>query len=327
MNNSKSQKLKKTGKAVLDGEVGAPTVIKVDSVTGKLASEFTPTELIEEKLFFEPHSILYYVDKDDPTGPKPENPSADPQFELWEERILEWAEREAASSTSATSTFIFSTEAPPTEVDDVHLPENVPTLRVITPSNNQVQLEPKLSVRISTQSKRGVDRVDYFLNDNLFFSATKKPFYLDKNISFLNNGYHKLTVKSCDDVDNCKSESVEFNLILEQTLKVSDSSILLDSPLNGLAVNNIDYPLLINGSVTQPSAVARVDLFYINEGDEKQPITTIQPIDNNNFSTTWPDAPASGTYRIKAEAVLWNGNVRGSELVTIVVNNPNTQVE
>lgn len=36
------------------------------------------------------HSILYYVDKNNPLGPPPENPYKDPQFENWETSIAEW---------------------------------------------------------------------------------------------------------------------------------------------------------------------------------------------------------------------------------------------
>jgi membrane peptidoglycan carboxypeptidase len=37
------------------------------------------------------HSILYYVDKDNPTGPVPTNPSLDPQFSHWEYAVQKWA--------------------------------------------------------------------------------------------------------------------------------------------------------------------------------------------------------------------------------------------
>ncbi len=37
------------------------------------------------------HTILYYVDRDDPTGPPPANPAADPQFHNWETALLTWA--------------------------------------------------------------------------------------------------------------------------------------------------------------------------------------------------------------------------------------------
>jgi membrane peptidoglycan carboxypeptidase len=36
------------------------------------------------------HSILYFVDKDDPNGPYPSNPDADPQYHLWEYPIDLW---------------------------------------------------------------------------------------------------------------------------------------------------------------------------------------------------------------------------------------------
>jgi len=37
------------------------------------------------------HSILYYVDRRNPTGPKPEDPTPDSQFENWETGVLNWA--------------------------------------------------------------------------------------------------------------------------------------------------------------------------------------------------------------------------------------------
>jgi membrane peptidoglycan carboxypeptidase len=36
------------------------------------------------------HSILYYVDKNDPTGPVPQNPQNDPQFTNWETGVNGW---------------------------------------------------------------------------------------------------------------------------------------------------------------------------------------------------------------------------------------------
>ena len=38
----------------------------------------------------EPHSILYYVDKNNPLGPQPEDPSRDSQFFNWETGVAEW---------------------------------------------------------------------------------------------------------------------------------------------------------------------------------------------------------------------------------------------
>ncbi len=37
------------------------------------------------------HSILYYVDRSNPTGPAPSNPAQDPQYNLWEGPVRIWA--------------------------------------------------------------------------------------------------------------------------------------------------------------------------------------------------------------------------------------------
>jgi membrane peptidoglycan carboxypeptidase len=53
------------------------------------------------------HSILYYVDKNDPTGPAPSNPASDPQFHNWETSVISWASRNIPNFQS------FDESAPP----------------------------------------------------------------------------------------------------------------------------------------------------------------------------------------------------------------------
>ncbi len=54
-----------------------------------------PKENIVEKPILngeqvEPHSILYYVKKEDPSGPLPENPFSDPQYSSWEYSVQKY---------------------------------------------------------------------------------------------------------------------------------------------------------------------------------------------------------------------------------------------
>jgi membrane carboxypeptidase/penicillin-binding protein len=37
------------------------------------------------------HDILYYVDKNDPTGSDPTNPAIDPEYNNWEAGVENWA--------------------------------------------------------------------------------------------------------------------------------------------------------------------------------------------------------------------------------------------
>ena len=57
------------------------------------AEEFLPPDPVEvSKIMlngnYEPHSILYFVEKDNPQGEIPANPSGDPQFQNWEWAVL-----------------------------------------------------------------------------------------------------------------------------------------------------------------------------------------------------------------------------------------------
>ncbi len=45
---------------------------------------------VKRRKFIAAHSILHYVDKDDPTGPVPKNPKKDPQYHAWEKGVRKW---------------------------------------------------------------------------------------------------------------------------------------------------------------------------------------------------------------------------------------------
>jgi len=79
--------------------------IKINKINGLLASDNTPAELIEEKTFKQTHSILQYVNKEDPLGPAPENPSADPYYQSWEDAVQAWAQKNNITSDPLPTEF------------------------------------------------------------------------------------------------------------------------------------------------------------------------------------------------------------------------------
>lgn len=318
----KEPEIKPTGKPILDGKIGAATVVRVDKASGLLATEYTPEHLVEERTYYEPHSILYYLDKNDPLGDPPSNPVSDPQFSLWEERVLKWAEKQLASSTAAGE--ITATEGqPPTESDNVHRPENIPVVKIITPGPNQTILEPTLNVQIQTTAPRGVNRAEYFINDNLFYANPSYPFNMSKRIDFLNNGFHNLKIRVCDDVDNCRERSIEFNLVLEERLKNQNISIGWAEAINGLAITRIDFPFTFKLKTNDPMGLAKANLFYTIESDNTpQFITSIAPIGSTEFMGVWDSPPPSGTYHVTGEGITWGKKSLSLEPITIIVNNP-----
>lgn len=144
-----------TGKAILDGEFAAPQIIRIDKASGKLATELTPASWVEERAYGTVHDTLYWIDRNDPRGPAPENPASDPQFEEWERGVQEWF-------SIHSDTVVVSTEAPPTEEDDIHVPENAPTLVVFSPNKNQI-LEESFMIIVSGSAPLGLKTITYTL--------------------------------------------------------------------------------------------------------------------------------------------------------------------
>ncbi len=202
--NFTSYENKKTGKAIIDGDVFSANVLKIDKFSGLLASSSTPPELIEEKVFGNPHCILHYVNKEDPLGPNPENPNNDPLYKNWEDGVQNWFKK----NNKATTT----TEVAPTEYDNIHTEANKPVLSIISPTNGQTINGGEINAQINASAPRGISVVEYSLNNQNYISV-------DQNFNFpislfnLSDGYHKINFKVCDDVLNCVSTSTDFNLV------------------------------------------------------------------------------------------------------------------
>jgi 1A family penicillin-binding protein len=162
------EKLNET-KPVLRGEWQGGETYKIDKISGKLATLFTPQELVTEKPLTQVHSILYWLNKDDPLGSKPENPSDDPQFYLWENPIRDWATKQGIKDQTINDV--------PKDYDDIHKPEYAPIINIISPIKETLYSpNEKVGVVLSAQTKFGLEQVDYFLDNTYLGSLNKEPF-------------------------------------------------------------------------------------------------------------------------------------------------------
>jgi len=98
-------KKEETGKNVLDGKLEDKKKVEVCKIPGSddycLANDNCPDSEKEEKKFADAHSVLYYIQKDDPRGDAPEHPEDDPQFKNWEKAISKWLKDQKGYSSSA----------------------------------------------------------------------------------------------------------------------------------------------------------------------------------------------------------------------------------
>lgn len=271
-----------TGKSVLDGQKTGEITIKIDTMSGKLATQYTPDSTIKELSIKEAHNILFYIKKDDPRGNSPNNPKDDPQFEKWEESVLRWAEEQGFDPNSDQKI--------PTDYDDIHLPEDQPNLIIITPLPNQRISDTNLTVEVTASAKRGIKKIEYYI-DNQLITTRDDTSDANLDITRFDNSYHTLTVKAKDDLENTATKSVELNLVLPQVIPVLNWT----SPINN---STIDFPATFGANLTNWQRVKKIDFYFIKDGsDLEQYINHITPSDAQ-ISLLWDQKPEAGTYSI-----------------------------
>ncbi len=89
----------KTDKDIIDGKLPERDKIEVCEIPGKddeycKANKYCPDSKRKDRVFAELHNILYYVQKDDPRGDKPDKPKDDPQYKNWEKGVRKYWEKE-----------------------------------------------------------------------------------------------------------------------------------------------------------------------------------------------------------------------------------------
>jgi len=301
--------IEKTGKAILDGELIGQT-IKINKETKEIATENTPEDLVEEVFVTDHHSILYYVNKDNPVGDIPSNPSDDPQFNLWENRVLEWAKKQNVNYNPELIN----------KANDAYNPENIPVFSITNLQNNQTIETKNLQINLQATAPRGINKVEYYINDSLLERKTSYPFDLNKDISFLNNGYYNLKVKVCDDVLNCSEQSVEFNLLIVNNMNKTPTSLNLTYPTSGMILNSDDFPLSINLVAMNIEQIIKIEIKIKNEAGEEKIIKTLDSINKKNIETVWDNSPGTGSYKLYAVYYDWNDLSKESNQITININ-------
>jgi 1A family penicillin-binding protein len=311
--------IKKTGKEIIDGTINFSKTVKIDKASGLLATEFTPESFIEEKNFADYHSILYYVNKEHPLSERPTTPENDPQFNAWEKAIQEWAKNLKEDDLLENNDLILKT--PPTKKDNLHLPENIPNLEILNFNNHQTLRNNILNVDVKVSAPRGIDRVEYYINNNLLENRNSFPFSLSKNISFLNNGSYELLIKVCDDIDNCTSKKINFTLDLNQHNNNQNAEISLISPSNGLILSSIDFPLSISLKIKNPSKISTINTYIKNrETSDNIKIITLKSPGVENLNISWDKKPTPGIYDFWLSANTWSGNEISTKKILLTIN-------
>ena len=294
---------------ILRGQAPSDMEIAIDKASGKLATPLTPPSFVIMKKFNQNHDILFYIDKNNPTGPPPQNPASDPMFQFWEDGVKKWAEKQAADAGIE-----FSNDQAPTEYDDLHVIQNQPTITLISPQENQTLDSYPVNFNVQAGAPRGISRVTYQIDDKIVGTATSSPFNLSVSAIDAENGYHKLNVTAYDDIDNSNSVQININIKLPQL----PPQINWLNPRDGASYYKTNFPLNIDFTTTKTDQIKSLAIYaQNNDGSFPLKIADIVNIKPDQMSISWQNVPAAGSYSLYATIENNDNTKNDSAKITI----------
>ena len=193
-------------KPILRGVWQGGQTYSIDSSSGKLATEYTPEDTREEKVVSNVHSILHWVNKDDPRGPVPTNPNSDGQYRYWEYGVQAWKNTEGIRDGNESEI--------PNESDDVHEPGLIEITITRPLERDSIAMDETLRIAFDHKSKNNLRRADYYIDGVLIGSSTKAPFlfsFIPEEME-LTAGSHVLKVVGRDSKANIGEDQVTFRV-------------------------------------------------------------------------------------------------------------------
>jgi len=183
---------------------GGDTFI-IDSISNNLATEYTPKELQVETSITNVHSILYWINKDNPLE-KTSGQESDSQFNNWEYGVQSWW-------GANKYRYKIVTEADkPTRYDTIHTPESKPILEITGVENRLYNKNENIIISINSTGKNPIKKVDVFVNNTYITSLKNYPF----TVSFVPNningilGTNTIKVIGFDSFGNKGESSTSF---------------------------------------------------------------------------------------------------------------------
>lgn len=174
--------------------------VQIDKISGKLATEYTPASAIEN---------VFYI-RHTPIAP----------YENWANAINNWYQthpEELPEGINIGSEYKVVSGIPPTEYDDVHTAkseEKGPTITITSPSSNS-EVSGNFKVTIDYTEGNGIDRIEYFIDDQLKFTTSSKPYNasLRVSVALADGKSHMIKAKIIDKLGYSAESTVEVRMV------------------------------------------------------------------------------------------------------------------
>ena len=299
-------------KPILNGGNGGVTAM-VDRYTNRLATSSTPESFIVTRTYLIPHDILHYVDKNNPQGPVPTDPTKDPMYKNWEEGLQSWITRRKEKDPNLEIVF----SEPPTEYDDVVSLESIPTIDIVNPQPGALISSRNLEFTANAQSTRGVKKVSYYIDGNFVGSSTEAPFSVSYEAKTLSLGDHTLMAVAEDEAGARGERTIPF--VLDAVAK--QQGVYFENLPSSLQKK--DFPLTV---YLRPYEVNTIRKVVVSAQSAGQNIVLYETTDasnlfDNSLVFVWKNQFGDGRVTVKAQVEFNNGESKITDSRMIEIKN------
>lgn len=296
----------KTTKPILMGQLPGNVPISVDSESGKQIPDSClaswPAKFVSRVVVKSVHDLLFYVNKNNPNGPVPTNPSSDPMFARWEAPVQAWAKKNG---------YI---DALPGYADcSQRTGVSVPTVSITAPTPDQTVSETSLVVTVLASAPAGVASVRYLVDAVQLGEATTAPYSLSLDLSSVTGGFHNLQAVVTDVGGATATATVRFNYLVGAV-----PTVYISSPTNKQSIPLASFPRTVAITASDGDGVATVSLFTKNSDGASTLINAVDNPSDSTMSLPWP-TPAAGEYRLYVTLKNKKNKTTTSDVVVVTV--------
>jgi len=273
---------------ILIGQGLGQVTLEINRLNNKLATSSTPPNLVEKRTYEQPHSILYYLNKDDLNAPPPLDPSQDPQFAGWEAAVMEWSQKQN-----------IQTQNIPTEYDTTTSLDNIvlPKITILSPSANETISTRDININLQIENEQTIEKINYYLDDELLDFKTSTPFNYSTHLSEASRGFHNFKVRAYTASGVYSEASVDFNL----TAPDDKPSVFWIFPTADTSLFSSQFPVSLKLRLSKIEKIKNFSISVISPDEQTKTLFTANNPTDKTILIPWNKTTLSGIYILKSQ--------------------------
>ncbi|MCX6754556.1 MAG: PBP1A family penicillin-binding protein [Candidatus Nomurabacteria bacterium] len=204
----KQEPIDQTIPPILRGFWQGGETFTIDSISNGLATEYTPEELKKETSITNVHTILYWINKNNPLDAFTSPQKNDSQFKNWEYGIQKWWNINSSKYKTVTSSDI------PNTVDNIHTSQSKPTFEISGIENKIYKKNETINISVSSSNKNPIVKLDVFINNTYLTSIKSYPLstsFIPNNINDIST-LNTIRVIGVDNFGNKGEQKISFSV-------------------------------------------------------------------------------------------------------------------